>query len=156
MTVATIPRPRTLDEVYLAIQTLDKRTQTLSEGVGENSTQIGRLAAEVAGLRHDMVSRSLPTIPPLPPMRDPDASIHDWDTDVSQLRAALREAVKDPHKPFNSSHARAIVQEGIQKAKQDEKAARWDSLIKLGKRVAVGVLVAYAIAVTLHELGLKP
>lgn len=116
-----------------------ERLESQDRGLLELREELGSLAAELASLRSP---------PPLPPMRDPEGSYHDFDDDVKEFRRAL--------KRHDSVRARQIAKEAVRSAEQENKAAHWDKLVQTGWKVLVGVAVGVLVTIILIRLGVHP
>ncbi len=110
MSLAPLPRPRNLDDVHALILLIAERIERVVNGQLEQAQQIGHIAATVARLELAK------------PYRDPEASWHDFDPQVQEFRAILRERVQDRRDPMDSDRARAIAEKAVQSAKDREGA----------------------------------
>lgn len=91
--------------------------------------------------------------PPLPPMRSPEDSFMGQVPELQELKNRVR----DPNdRRFTSDYVRAMVRNTLDGSKRDEKAARYDALVKTSVRVLVGVAVGVLVAMTLAHFGLHP
>jgi hypothetical protein len=128
--------------LYARLDRLDRDTVDLRE-------QLGSLAAEVSRVgRPPAVPPPLPTS--VPPYRDPESSIHDFDEDIARFRETLRQKSRR-----DSVRARAIAKEAVASAQRDEKAARWDKLVQTGWRIVVGIAVGVVVTIIIYRLGMR-
>lgn len=151
MAAIPLPRPRNLSEVCDYLEALankfDDRTKKLAEGISQSNTDIGRLAAEVAGLRRDIRS--------VRAGRDPDSSYHDFDAELAEYRRILKDREGNPEDPaFTPNTAKSMVRKAISEVARDDKAQNWDRAKKIAIRIAIGILLIIAGSV-LHKLGLQ-
>lgn len=135
------PRPHSLGDVFDRLDKFEAEILALQE-------QIGALTAEMSAQRRSSEGRVIP--PPLPPFRDPDSSVHDFDEDVARFREQLRMTARR-----DSTRARQIAVEAVKTAERDDKAARWDKLVQTGWRVLVGVVVGVVVTVILYRFGVR-
>jgi hypothetical protein len=140
MTVRTLPRPRTFEDMCDRLQGLETEVAVLSEVVKNLATNVGGLI------------ETMGRIPPsLPPKRSPEDSFMGQVPELQELKNRVR----DPNdRRFTSDYARALVRNALEGAAREKKAGNWDGLVKVAKRVAIAVVIAYAVGVTYAHFGI--
>lgn len=136
------PRPKNLDDVHARLVSIESDVAVVREVVQSIGGQVGDLMARAINEDTAGVPR-----PPRAPFRDPESSYHDFDPDLAEYRRALKARIKDPSR-FDSERARAQIHKAIQEIGRDSKAARWDGLVKIGTRILIAIIVAYAVGLT--------
>jgi hypothetical protein len=126
--MTTAPRPRTFEEMTVRLERMESNLDLVRESVHSLAEQIGALAMEMSRMRA---------------VRERETSWHDLDPELAELQRTLKDRVKDPtDQRFNSERARAMVQTAIKSAKRDDQADRWNSLVKVGVSIVIGIAIA--------------
>jgi hypothetical protein len=121
-----------LDDVHEALMHLYSRIQAVVDAQLEMSQQLGRIMAAVSQAQTAH--------------RERETSWHDFDEQVAEFRNTLSERVKNPSDRFDSDRARAIATDAIQRARSDDKAARYDAFWRAFWKVAVTVIAGIVLA----------
>jgi hypothetical protein len=106
----------------------------------------GRVMATSASLaRIEKHLGIAPVAPPLPPMRDPEDSIHDFDAPLRHGRASLRAGVKEGF--LSEADARKIAEDTVRRVNAATELSTWRKIKALGPIVGKEALKALATLV---------
>lgn len=92
---------------------------------------------------------------PLPPMRDPESSYHDFDEPLRKARQSLREKVNSAHHPISESSALKLVEETVARLNAATELTTWRRIKALGPligREALKALATLIVGGTVVEL----
>jgi hypothetical protein len=133
MSAQPLPKPRSLDDVHAALTQLSQRIQIVADAQLDMSEQLGKFMRDSAKAQ-------------MQAHRERETSWHDFDEQVAEFRNTLSERVKNPSDRFDSDRARAIATDAIQRARSDDKAARYDAFWRAFWKVAVTVIAGIVLA----------
>lgn len=129
MTVRTLPRPRTFEDMV-------ERQLSLEHEVGVLSTVVRNLATNVGGLIETM--GRIPS--PLPPARNPEDTLSTYVPKFAQLRSELREAITDPRVKLDGRYGERIVEEALEKIAARRELGTWRWVKSLPKKLGWAAL----------------
>lgn len=129
MTVRTLPRPRTFEDMC-------DRLERVEANVGSLITIVQNLATNVGGLIE--ATGRIPS--PLPPMRNPEDTLSNYVPKFPKLRDELRDAVKDPHVKLDGRDADRIVEEALEKIAARRELGTWRWVKGLPKKATMSAI----------------